>query len=193
MTAALHLNGALHKGFGGTGDVHQKVRQLLGDSGDLLAHIAAPIDITMMPCNTASASRALAPPLATDGRRRSVDQAGNPTQAETLGMIDLNGGALFNAEFGAEDGGNTVSERPGPPQTSSPPRPRRRPSLPIPGQPSCCGFEERSAAGCTSRPRLNRAHQQAAEERRRGSPCNTDGGPAKTGEKRPDPRSTVEL
>ncbi len=35
-----------------------------------------------------------------DGRRGSVDQAGNPTQAEALGMTDLNGGALFNAEFG---------------------------------------------------------------------------------------------
>jgi hypothetical protein len=38
----------------------------------------------------------------------SVDQVGNPTQAEALGMTDLNGGALFNAEFGIKRRGSTV-------------------------------------------------------------------------------------
>ncbi|SEG72096.1 hypothetical protein SAMN05216586_1181, partial [Halopseudomonas aestusnigri] len=38
--------------------------------------------------------------LSADRRRGSVDQAGNPAQAEALGMTNLNGGTLFNAEFG---------------------------------------------------------------------------------------------
>src|SRR5690606_4416716 len=37
----------------------------------------------------------------------------NPTQAEALGMTDLNGGALFNAEFGIRHRGSTVPERSG--------------------------------------------------------------------------------
>lgn len=55
----------------------------------------------------------IAAQLPADGRRGSVDQAGNPTQAEALGMTDLNGGALFNAEFGIRHRGNTVPERSG--------------------------------------------------------------------------------
>lgn len=46
-------------------------------------------------------------------RRGAVDQAGNPAQAEALGMTDLNGGALFNAEFGIIHRGSTVPERSG--------------------------------------------------------------------------------
>src|SRR5690606_37529392 len=42
-----------------------------------------------------------------------VDQAGDPAQAEALGMTDLNGGAFFNAEFGIGHRGNTVPERSG--------------------------------------------------------------------------------
>jgi len=38
--------------------------------------------------------------LSADRRRGSVDQAGNPAQAEALGMTNLNGGTLCNAEFG---------------------------------------------------------------------------------------------
>ncbi|WP_223184016.1 hypothetical protein, partial [Pseudomonas fragi] len=34
-------------------------------------------------------------------------------QAEALGMTDLNGGALFNAEFGIRHRGSTVPERSG--------------------------------------------------------------------------------
>lgn len=41
----------------------------------------------------------IATQLPADGRRGSVDQVGNPTQTEALGMTDLNGGALFNDEF----------------------------------------------------------------------------------------------
>lgn len=44
-----------------------------------------------------------------DGRRGSGDQAGNPTQT-ALGMTDLNGGALFNAEFGIRHRDSTVPE-----------------------------------------------------------------------------------
>ena len=47
-----------------------------------------------------TAGLSIAPHLPADGRGGSVDQAGNLTQAEALGMTDLNGGALFNAEFG---------------------------------------------------------------------------------------------
>ena len=54
----------------------------------------------------------IAAQLPADGRRGSGDQAGNPTQAETLGMTDLND-ALFNAEFGVRHRGSTVPERPG--------------------------------------------------------------------------------
>ena len=55
----------------------------------------------------------IAAQLPADGRRGSVDQAGNPAQAETLGMTDLNGGALFNAEFGIRHRDSTVPERSG--------------------------------------------------------------------------------
>src|SRR3990167_2155984 len=48
-----------------------------------------------------------------DGRRGSGDQAGNPAQAEALRMTDLNGGALFNAEFGIRHRDSTVPERSG--------------------------------------------------------------------------------
>src|SRR5690606_8605951 len=51
--------------------------------------------------------------LTADGRGRAVDQAGDPAQAEALGMTDLNGGAFFNAEFGIGHRGNTVPERSG--------------------------------------------------------------------------------
>src|SRR5690606_33433689 len=51
--------------------------------------------------------------LTVDGRGRAVDQAGDPAQAEALGMTDLNGGAFFNAEFGIGHRGNTVPERSG--------------------------------------------------------------------------------
>ena len=51
--------------------------------------------------------------LPADGRRRSVDQAGNLAQAKALGMTDLNGDALFNAEFGIRHRGSTVPERSG--------------------------------------------------------------------------------
>ncbi|WP_223184032.1 hypothetical protein, partial [Pseudomonas fragi] len=34
-------------------------------------------------------------------------------RAEALGMTDLNGGALFNAEFGIRHRGSTVPERSG--------------------------------------------------------------------------------
>ena len=47
-----------------------------------------------------TAGLSIAANLSADCRRGSVDQAGNLTQAEALGMTDLNGGALFNAEFG---------------------------------------------------------------------------------------------
>src|SRR5690606_26771189 len=40
-------------------------------------------------------------------------QAGDPAQAEALGMTDLNGGAFFNTEFGIGHRGNTVPERSG--------------------------------------------------------------------------------
>lgn len=42
----------------------------------------------------------IAAQLSTDGRRRPIDQASNPVQAEALGVADLDGGAFFNAEFG---------------------------------------------------------------------------------------------
>src|SRR5690606_20231789 len=51
--------------------------------------------------------------LTADGRGRAVDQAGDPAQAEALGMTDLNGGAFFNAEFGIGHRCNTVPERSG--------------------------------------------------------------------------------
>lgn len=51
--------------------------------------------------------------LTADGRGGSVDQAGNPAQAEALGVTNLNGGALFDAEFGIGHRGNTVPERSG--------------------------------------------------------------------------------
>ncbi len=59
-----------------------------------------------------TAGISIAAQLPADGRRGSGDQAGNPTQAETLGMTDLND-ALFNAEFGVRHRGSTVPERPG--------------------------------------------------------------------------------
>jgi hypothetical protein len=37
------------------------------------------------------------------------------------------------------------------------------------------------------------SRKQAVEKRRRGSQCNTDGGPAKTGEKRSESRSTLRV
>ena len=55
----------------------------------------------------------IAAQLSADGRRGSGDQAGNPTQTEALGITDLNGGALFNAEFGIRHRGSTVPERSG--------------------------------------------------------------------------------
>jgi hypothetical protein len=61
----------------------------------------------------ATAGISIAAQLPADGRRGSGDQAGNPTQAEALGMTDLNGGALFNAEFGIRHRGSTVPERSG--------------------------------------------------------------------------------
>ena len=61
----------------------------------------------------ATASTSVTAQLTADGRRGSVDQAGNPAQAEALGTTDLNGGALFNAEFGIRHRGSTVPERSG--------------------------------------------------------------------------------
>lgn len=61
----------------------------------------------------ATASTSVTAQLPADGRRGSVDQAGNPTQAEALGTTDLYGGALFNAEFGIRHRGSTVPERSG--------------------------------------------------------------------------------
>ena len=60
-----------------------------------------------------AASIPVAAQLTADSRGRSVDQASNPAQAEALGLTDLNGGALFNAEFGIRHRGNTVPERSG--------------------------------------------------------------------------------
>ncbi|MBU0901407.1 MAG: YegP family protein, partial [Gammaproteobacteria bacterium] len=37
----------------------------------------------------------------------------NPSQAEALGLTELNGGALFNTEFGIRHRGSTVPERSG--------------------------------------------------------------------------------
>jgi hypothetical protein len=42
-----------------------------------------------------------------------MDQTSNPAQAEALGVADLDGGALFNAEFGIRHRGSTVPERSG--------------------------------------------------------------------------------
>ena len=61
----------------------------------------------------ATASTSVTAQLTADGRRGSVDQAGNPAQAEALGTTDLNGGAFFNAEFGIRHRGSTVPERSG--------------------------------------------------------------------------------
>ena len=61
----------------------------------------------------AAAGLSIAAQLPADGRRRSGDQAGNPAQAQALGMTDLNGGAFFNAEFGIRHRGSTVPERSG--------------------------------------------------------------------------------
>jgi hypothetical protein len=61
----------------------------------------------------ATASTSVTAQLTADGRRGSVDQAGNPAQAEALDTTDLNGGALFNAEFGIRHRGSTVPERSG--------------------------------------------------------------------------------
>lgn len=55
----------------------------------------------------------IATQLPADSRRGSGNQAGDPTQAEALGMTDLNGGALFNTEFGLRHRGSTVPERSG--------------------------------------------------------------------------------
>ncbi|MNH30244.1 hypothetical protein D3C79_905300 [compost metagenome] len=61
----------------------------------------------------AAAGISIGAQFAAEGRRGSGDQAGNPTQAEALGMADLNGGALFNAEFEIRHRGITVPERSG--------------------------------------------------------------------------------
>ncbi|CAM5431815.1 hypothetical protein SSTU70S_02725 [Stutzerimonas stutzeri] len=61
----------------------------------------------------AAADISVATHLSTNGRRRSMDQTSNPAQAEVLGVADLDGGALFNAEFGIRHRGSTVPERSG--------------------------------------------------------------------------------
>jgi len=38
-----------------------------------------------------------------------MDQASNTARAEALGAADLNGGALFNAEFGIRHRGSTAT------------------------------------------------------------------------------------
>jgi hypothetical protein len=61
----------------------------------------------------ATAELSIAAHLPADRRWGSVDQASNPAQAKALGMSDLNGGALFNAEFGIRYRGSTIPERSG--------------------------------------------------------------------------------
>jgi hypothetical protein len=61
----------------------------------------------------AASGISVAAQLPADGGRGSVDQAGNLAQAKTLGMTDLNSGALFNAKFGIRHRGSTVPERSG--------------------------------------------------------------------------------
>lgn len=48
-----------------------------------------------------------------DGRRRSIDQASNLTQAEALDVTELDGRTLFNAEFVIGHRDNPVLERSG--------------------------------------------------------------------------------
>ena len=77
-------------------------------------HLAASLHLLLGRVGRVAATDiSIAAQLPADGRRGSVDQAGNPTQAEALGMTDLNGGALFNAEFGIRHRGSTVPERSG--------------------------------------------------------------------------------
>ena len=77
-------------------------------------HLAASLHLLLGRVGRVSATDiSIAAQLPADGRRGSVDQAGNPTQAEALDMTDLNGGALFNAEFGIRHRGSTVPERSG--------------------------------------------------------------------------------
>ena len=64
-------------------------------------------------CRVTTTNISVAANLTTDGRRGSVDQAGNLAKTGALGMADLNSGAFFNAEFGITHRGSTVMERSG--------------------------------------------------------------------------------
>lgn len=48
--------------------------------------------------------------LSTDGRWRSVNQASDAAKTLALGLTELNGGALFNAEFFIKHRGSTVPD-----------------------------------------------------------------------------------
>lgn len=59
----------------------------------------------------ASAGISIAVQFATDDKKRgSIDQAGNLAQAETLGMTDLNDGALFNTELSIDIGAHRTGK-----------------------------------------------------------------------------------
>lgn len=66
-----------------------------------VTHLAADLPLLLGYARRVAATGiSIAPQLTTDGRRRAIDQVGDPALAEALGMSNLNSGAFFKAEFG---------------------------------------------------------------------------------------------
>lgn len=84
--------------------------QLARGAADLASASHAPLGATG---RVAAVGIPVAAQLPADSRGRSVDQVSNPAQAEALDLTELNGGALYNAEFGIRHRGSTVPKRSG--------------------------------------------------------------------------------